>query len=301
MSQAEELLNTLYMDETASHTTDAEPYIVVNSDRTIIIPEELKRIAVQHDHNVETVTFSCPRYWDAYDFSEMHVYINYERPDGYKDQYPVKNLRVNETDDTLINFEWTISRNVTKQRGNISLLVCIKSNNDNGEEEIHWNSRLNNELVVDPGLECSSQVAEEVPDVIEECLTRLERLEEMSTLEIRPVTNGVYYFDLESTGLPAVSVDGSEATIYADCSKLREVLVDQVIKVRIPINASGVKKYITAFSLAEYQKDTDIYQISMTGTTYTDDQTTTYIVNIDVGISTISVSVFELNNANETT
>lgn len=35
-------------------TNKTEPHIVVGSDRMITVPDELKNIAVQYDHNVET-------------------------------------------------------------------------------------------------------------------------------------------------------------------------------------------------------------------------------------------------------
>ena len=301
MSQAEELLNSLLEDNTSAYTTDDEPHIVVNPDRTITIPEELLHIAVQYDHNIETVTFDCPRYWDEHDFSSMHAYINYVRPDGYKDQYPVENLRIDESDESIIHFEWTISRNVTQQKGNITFLVCIKAVNDNGEEEPHWNSRLNSDLIIDAGLECTAQIVESTPDAIEACLTRVEKLEEANTLEIHPVANGVYFLDLESAGMPPVPVDGSVASINADCSELRDVLVTDVVKIQIPINVSENTKYITAFSLAEYSKTTDIYQVCITNTTYTDEQPITYVVNVDVSVDTISVSVFDMSNTSSDT
>lgn len=177
MSQAEELLNSLSGGNAVTYIVGDEPHIVVNSDRTIVVPDELKHIAVQFDHNIETVTFDCPRYWDKHDFSEMHAYINYMRPDGYKDQYRVENLRVDETDDTIIHFEWTISKNVTQLKGNISFLICIKAINTEGEEEPHWNSRLNQELIIDEGMECTEQIIDSNPDTIEYLLTRIEEFE----------------------------------------------------------------------------------------------------------------------------
>lgn len=57
MSTANELFTT------ASGVDEA--HIVINSDRSVSVPDELKNIAVQYDHNIETVTFDCPRYWDV--------------------------------------------------------------------------------------------------------------------------------------------------------------------------------------------------------------------------------------------
>lgn len=285
MSQAEELLNSLLADDTSAAITDDEPHIVVNPDRTISIPDELKHIAVEHDHNVETVIFDCPRYWDEHDFSTMHAYINYVRPDGYKDQYPVKNLRVDETDESIIHFDWTVSRNVTKKRGNITFLVCIKTLNEAGEEEPHWNSRLNSELIIDPGLEYIDSENNDLPDSVQ------------SYLVIHPVSNGVYFLDLEKAGLTPVPVDGSATSIKADCSKLREILAKDVIKLQIPISVSGVTNHITLFTLAEYRQELDVYRLANTSTMYSNDIPTSYVINIDISIDTISVSVFKMNNA----
>ena len=107
MSQAEELLNSL------EETTGIEGHIVVGKDRHITVPKDLKRIAVQYDHNVETVTFDCPRYWDDHDMSTMNIYINYMRPDRVRGMFLAKNVTVDETDDTIMHFDWTLSRNAT--------------------------------------------------------------------------------------------------------------------------------------------------------------------------------------------
>lgn len=183
MSQAEELLDSLDEEMTVAYTAaaESEPHIVINSDRTITVPPELKHIAVQFDHNIETVTFDCPRYWDAHDFSTMKVYIVYRRKDGYKDRYPADNITVDKTDESIIHFEWTISKNVTLVKGNISFIICINSTDDTGVETNHWNSRLNQDLVVDEGLECSAdEIVEQNPDAIESVLIRLDAVERNS-------------------------------------------------------------------------------------------------------------------------
>lgn len=161
MSQAEDLLNTL------SDIYYEGPHITVNSNRTITIPDALKHIAVTGDHNIETVTFDCPRYWDEHDFSMMKVYINYQRPDGFKDCCPVKNLRISDKVDTQIQFEWTLTGNVTAVKGNLSFLVYIESSDANP----CWHSRLNQDLIVDEGLDCKEQIAR-APDSIEDVLAR---------------------------------------------------------------------------------------------------------------------------------
>lgn len=179
MSKALDLLNTLSADEIAELTAQPDPegHIIVGGDRIIRVPENLKRIAVQFDHNVETVTFDCPRYWDNKDMTKMAVYINYMLPNGYKDRYPADNVRA---DGEVMHFEWTISRNVTQIKGNISFLVCVVKTNTDGNEENHWNSELNRDLYVSEGMECEESPEMEYPDLITQLLLRMNSVEQIN-------------------------------------------------------------------------------------------------------------------------
>ncbi len=157
---------------------ESEGHIVVNEDRTISVPEELRCIAVEYDHNIETVTFDCPRFWDGHDFSEMNVYINYRCADGKVGQCFCDSVTIDESDDKIIHFDWTISRNLTCAKGKIAFLVCIKSLDDSGGLSKHWSSRLNQEMEVMEGIECVGEPVDVEPPVLEEILTRLDLLEQ---------------------------------------------------------------------------------------------------------------------------
>ena len=157
-STAEEMLSSLTEEEIAAYTANPEErHIIVDETRKITVPDELKRIAVQYDHNIETVTFDCPRYWDNHDMSTMTVYINYKRPDSIFGSYIADNIRIDESDDAIMHFDWTISKNVTEKAGAISFLVCIKTVNDEGKDVNHWNSELNSEMYVSQGLEVRNE------------------------------------------------------------------------------------------------------------------------------------------------
>ena len=179
MSKADELLESIAEEGIAAYTVnpETEPHIVVNADRSITVPDELKKIAVQFDHDVETVTFDCPRYWDACDMSLMAIYINYKTPDNRLDAYPVKNVTVDAEDESMMHFTWTISRNVTQVQGNISFLVCVKNTDGNGNEINHWNSDLCKDMYVAEGLECTESILEQYPDVITQLLLRMDSIE----------------------------------------------------------------------------------------------------------------------------
>ena len=171
MSQAEDLLNTLTTSVDATRLADAstEPHIIIDENRVVNVPDVLKRLAVQYDHDVETVTFDCPRYWDEHDMSEMAIYINYLRPDEETGTYRATNVTVDSENPTLMHFNWTISRNVTEVYGQIVFLVCIKKADADGNERNHWNSELCKTCTVSEGLEVNGEELRELyPDIIDQ-------------------------------------------------------------------------------------------------------------------------------------
>lgn len=177
----EEILNSLTDEQIAAYTANplTEEHIIVGDDRFIKVPEALKRIAVQFDHNIETVTFDCPRYWDGHDMSKMIIYINYMLPDNTKDCCLATNVAVDENDSNIMHFDWTISSKVTQKKGTISFLVCIKKTDGEGIEVNHWNSELNREMTVSEGLECEESILEQYPDLITQLLLKMESLGEL--------------------------------------------------------------------------------------------------------------------------
>lgn len=181
MSQAENLLNNLGDGGSMVYTAnpDAEPHIIIGMNRVITIPDELKRLGVQGDHNIETVTFDCPRYWDNNDMSKMVVVINYVRIDGYSDNYPADNVRVDENDDNLMHFDWTISRNVTDVSGPLEFNVCVTNADYDGYPIQHWSSEVCTSTYISKGLECNASDAPDLePDMVTALLGRMNVLED---------------------------------------------------------------------------------------------------------------------------
>ena len=168
MSKAENLLNSLNTPSGLVNESE-EPHIVIGYDRVVTVPDQLKRLAVQHDHDVETVTFDCPRYWDEHDMSQMSVYINYLRSDTYQAAYKVPNVTVDANNSSIMHFDWTISRNVSSVTGKIVFLVCVKKTDADGNESNHWNSELCKDCYVSEGLESNAEELKEAyPDIIEQ-------------------------------------------------------------------------------------------------------------------------------------
>lgn len=172
MSQTDKLLDSLSNDDIETYLADAntEEHIVITAEREVIVPDSLRRIAVQHDHNIETVTFDCPRYWDEHDMSKMAVYINYATPSGAVASCICTNVRVDEADSTIMHFEWTISENVTIEEGFIAFLACVKKTDSNGVLKNHWNSELCKDMYVSEGLELPEDFVQSNPDILTQIL-----------------------------------------------------------------------------------------------------------------------------------
>ena len=168
MSQAENLLNTLSSTGQLANSFD-EAHIVIDNKRIITVPDKLKRLAVQYDHDIETVTFDCPRYWDGIDMSEMSIYINYLRYDTYAGSYKAQNVTIDSRNSTKMHFDWTISRNVTQVIGKLTFLVCIRKTDKSGNEVNHWNSELCKDCYISEGLEVDGEELKELyPDIIDQ-------------------------------------------------------------------------------------------------------------------------------------
>lgn len=196
MTTAEELL-------ARTATPETEPHIVISNDRTVTVPPELKVIAVQFDHNVETVTFDCPRYWDEHDLSKMRIFINYTRADKQLGEYHCDDVSVDKSDDAIIHFTWTITGHVTEVAGAISFLVCAKVSNEEGELLNRWSSLLNQEMSIAPGLLATGVIEKLYPDGIMAILQRLDNLVHASCGYGPPTTEtagsiGLLYMDLDT-------------------------------------------------------------------------------------------------------
>lgn len=161
-------------------------HVIINRDRTVVVPESLKKIGIQFDHNVNTITFDCPRYPDedpSIDMSQMPIFINYMLPDKTPGSSLALNVVVDETDDTLMHFDWKITNAITPVNGVLSTLICVKQSDTEGNELYHWNTDLFQKFTVGNGMECNGQVAEMNPDVISQLLARMGEVDTRTSAE----------------------------------------------------------------------------------------------------------------------
>lgn len=173
MSEIDKMLDNMSDDDIALYLGGESPeeeHVVIDSDRKIIVPDSLKRIAVQHDHDIETVTFDCPRYWDGHDLSKMMVYVNHLCPSGALGCTVATNVTVDSTNSDIMHFDWTISECVTMAEGHITFLVCAKTQDEDGTNRHHWNSEICRDMYVSEGLELPDDFMETYPDVLTQVL-----------------------------------------------------------------------------------------------------------------------------------
>ena len=170
-------------------------HITINSDRSVTVPVELRKIGVQYDHNVNTIEFVGPRYSGNVDLSTMTIYINYILSDKTPGKYKAENVIIDDQDDSLIRFNWTITRNVTKAFGILSCLVCAKKTDEEGNEINHWNTDIFRLLSVSEGMENDPVIQEQYPDVITSLIQNVEE-HDTKLLEFSGLNNRVT--DLEN-------------------------------------------------------------------------------------------------------
>ena len=236
MSQAEDLLNSLSENDISTKT---EPHIIVGSNRVITVPSELKRIAVQYDHNIETVTFDCPRYWDDHDMSTMNVYINYTRADNEPGCYIADDVAVDETDTSIMHFSWTISRHVTEAVGPLTILICIKMVDNDGNEVNHWNSERNSEMTISKGMECGDIIAEKYPDIISQILTDMGNLADLTTEDKSSLVAAIN--EVRRTGGGTAYTIGHGLKLDAKTNTLSVDMADKIEQDNtLPITAAAV-------------------------------------------------------------
>lgn len=140
-------------------------HIIINKDRTVVVPDSVRKIGIQYDHKVNTLTFDCPRYADdnqSIDMSRMTIYINFSRNDKTKGSVAATNIFVDPDNPEIMHFDVVITRSVTLVNGPIICLVCAKSTDAEGVEVSHWNSELFNKLSVGEGLEAEELTEEEI-------------------------------------------------------------------------------------------------------------------------------------------
>lgn len=132
---------------------EADESIHVGIDtRQVTIPESQQVFGVESDEDVEVKHIVIDgRYADGTDLSTFTFRVNYQNANGDKGTYLVTELKVN---DSSIEFDWIIGRQVVAYKGTIAFIVCAYTIDSSSVIQNEWNSTLGKGTVLE-GLEVS--------------------------------------------------------------------------------------------------------------------------------------------------
>lgn len=167
-----------------------EPHIVVGTDKFITIPEELKKLGIEGEHNIETLTWDCPRYWDEHDLSTMTIYINFELANGTPGTTICKNIVVDETDESMIHFDWVIDGAALEQAGKVKIAACAEVTDEEGTILHSWSTEINDDCFVSKGLRRRNYVASQYPSIVTDLLTRMAAVEQSLNITVTETEAG---------------------------------------------------------------------------------------------------------------
>ncbi len=161
--------------------TGIDDVVVIDNDlRTIIIPASITLLGVESDENVQTLHFQMPKTYKGLDLSEFAIRINYMNANNVGDVYAVDDSKIS---DENITFTWTVGRVACMYKGNTKFVVCLKKKDASGNVLKEFNTSLAS-LPVLEGLETTEAVVAENPDIIEQILTKIEKLTQISPEDI---------------------------------------------------------------------------------------------------------------------
>ena len=147
----------------------------IDSDMKIIsAASDEKLIIAQGDSNSETATFKMVRYIDEQDMSlcdtvQIH-YLNLSNSDKTQrisGLYQITDMKVDETDESIITFSWPISQNATKFVGSLNFLVRFAKDTES------WNTRAFSSITIVKTIDNTGPVVEQYADVLEQWYTDL--------------------------------------------------------------------------------------------------------------------------------
>lgn len=163
-----------------SNTEDNEVIVIDNDLRKITIPASITLLGVESDENVRTLHFQMPKEYKGLDLSEFDIRINYMNANNVGDLYAVDD---NEVSGDNIIFTWTVGRVACMYKGDTKFIVCLKKKDASGNVLKEFNTSLAS-LPVLERLETNEAVVAENPDIIEQILTKIDGMTQISPEDI---------------------------------------------------------------------------------------------------------------------
>lgn len=220
-----------------------EPRFIIDLDtRKIILPDEFKFLAVENDHNAETIYFEIDRYYDKQDLSQKTCIVQYKNTSDTKaieGFYPVTKLDVDTVPGKIL-FGWTIENKVTVLPGSVDFSIRFYSINDSGRLPVFtYNiNTLTGSLPVIDTLNTSNQGVEVIPGKVESLTAKFEALAKQAESNV--------LFSDDAAKKAAASAEESKAS--ADAAKTSAAEAKESAKAAqgseqsVAANAAAAKK-----------------------------------------------------------
>ncbi len=214
--------------------TGADEVITIDNDlRTIIIPASITLLGVESDENVQTLHFQMPKTYKGLDLSEFAIRINYMNANNVGDTYAVDDSEISGEN---IVFTWTVGRVACMYKGNTKFIVCLKKKDASGNVLKEFNTSLES-LPVLEGLETTEAVVAENPDIIEQILTKIEKLTQISPEDIASAVSA--YMEANPIDIPGTLPNPQSLTItYGG----KEYTYDGSEALAITIETGGIER-----------------------------------------------------------
>jgi hypothetical protein len=176
---------------------DSDPYFEIDAvTRQIKNLSTSKTTVIQYDHNSERFTFSLPRYIESHDMGEStKAEVHYTTKDA-QGVYTIKDLRIDEKDETKVKCTWLLSQNVTKTPGAIRFLLRFSCIDAEGNIEYAWNTAPFLGISVTEGIYNTEAIVEQYADVLEQLKNEVVKdLGIISSSELDKITEpGIYVY-----------------------------------------------------------------------------------------------------------
>lgn len=174
------------------YTEQSEMTITINKDRSVSVPDLLKKSIVQYDHNIENITFDCPRYWYGNDISTMAIYVVFvTENESATEEKPLRDVcskvEVDPNDPNMLHFVWTVTENASEYIGALAWQVCAIATDSDGNESIRWHSYTCRDMDVQEGMEADDYIPEKYPDEFSHLVQRVNALEQELGMQMEAV------------------------------------------------------------------------------------------------------------------
>lgn len=213
-------------------------FIIDTNTRIVTIPDNVKPVLTQYDHNSEFITFEIDRYIEGHDLlkcDKVEIHYNNVASSGKRTSrgvYEAEDFQIDSIDSSKVTFTWKISEMATKYAGTLQFVVAF-SCTDEGDLDYRWNTLINSELTVQNGINNGRAVVESYADVLE--MWKQDLFGIGDTEEARMLALGQTVMDsITATGeqtLTAIETKGNQtlASIPEDYATL-QATVDELLE-----------------------------------------------------------------------